>query len=114
MISLHDDAKTVHIKAWSEFKQLATTLKPNSIAYAMQRAPLSKPPVGLRLIFTIKNVQYVFLDFAKDDELKQTKIPIQTNPTGEALINEETIKNFLRKQLKREDLSIYSLEVLGY
>jgi hypothetical protein len=80
----------------------------------MQRAPLSRPPIGLRLIFAVKNVQYVFLDFAKDNELKQTKIPIQTNQTGEALINDEAIKNFLHEQLKREDLSIYSLEVLGY
>lgn len=109
-----DDAKTVHVRTWREFKQLAITLKPSGIAYAMQRAPLSNPPVGLRLIFAVKNVQYVFLDFAKDNELKQTRIPLQTNQTGEALVNEDVIRNFLHEQLKRKGLNIYSLEVLGY
>jgi hypothetical protein len=80
----------------------------------MQRAPLSKPPVGLRLIFAIKNVQYVFLDFAEDNKLKQTKIPIQTNSAGVALINEDVLRNFLHEQLNHRNLSIYSLEVLGY
>ena len=111
---MHDNAKTVHIRTWPEFKQLAITLKPSSIAYTTQRAPLSKPPIGLRLIFTAKNTQYVFLDFAKGDKLKHTKIPIQTNTAEEAFINEATIKNFLHEQLKRKDLDIYSLEVLGY
>ena len=111
---MQGDAKTVHVRTWSEFKQLAITLKPSGIAYAMQRAPLSKPPVGLRLIFTVKNVQYVFLDFAKGNELKQTKIPLQTNPPGEALVNEDVIRSFLHEQLKRRELSIFSLEVLGY
>jgi hypothetical protein len=110
---LHN-AKTVHVKIWSQFKQLADTLKPSSIAYAMQRAPLSKPPIGLRLIFTAENTQYVFLDFARDASLKQTKIPIQTNAYGESFLNEEAIKDFLRSQLNRKDLRIYSLEVLGY
>jgi len=80
----------------------------------MQRAPLSKPPIGLRLIFTSKNVQYVFLDFAKGDHLKHTKIPIETTTAGEAFISEATIRKFLHEQLKRKDLDIYSLEVLGY
>lgn len=111
---MHSDAQIVHIRTWSEFKQLATALKPSCIAYTMQRAPLSQPPIGLRLIFTIQNTQYVFLDFAKNNLLKHTKIPIQITSTGEAFISEETIRNFLHEQLKRKDLSIYSLEVLGY
>lgn len=107
-------ARTVHLRTWNEFIQLATALRPSSIAYTIQRAPLSKPPIGLRLIFVAQDTQYVFLDFAKDDALKQTKIPIRTNAAGEASIDEETIRSFLRTQLKREDIAIYSLEVLGY
>jgi len=104
----------VHVKTWTQFKQLADTLKPSNIAYTMQRAPLSKPPIGLRLIFTVENTQYVFLDFAKDDALKQTKIPVQINAYGEAFLNEDTIKEFLRSQLNRKNLQIYSLEIIGY
>jgi hypothetical protein len=110
---LHN-AKTVHIKTWSQFKHLADASKPSSVSYTIQRAPLSKPPIGLRLIFTAENTQYVFLDFAMGNALKQTKIPIQINTYGEAFIDEETIKNFLHSQLNRKDLRIYSLEVIGY
>jgi hypothetical protein len=109
-----NNAKAVHIKTWNQFKQLADASKPSSIAYTIQRAPLSKPPIGLRLIFTVENTQYVFLDFAMGDALKQTKILIQINAYGEAFIDEEAIKNFLRSQLNRRDLRIYSLEVIGY
>jgi len=111
---LSDAARTVHVKTWNEFRQLAITLRPSGIAYTIQRAPLSKPPIGLRLIFAAKNTQYVFLDFAKDDALKHTKMPIQTDANGEAYIDEETIRSFLHAQLEREDINIYSLEVLGY
>jgi len=110
---LNTNAKTVHVRTWSEFKQLATTLKPSSIAYTIQRAPLSKPPIGLRLIFAAKNVQYVFLDFAKDNALKHTKIPIQTNVAREASISEEIIRNYLYDQLRLKDIRIISLEILG-
>jgi len=54
------------------------------------------------------------LDFAKGDALRRTKIPVQTNKAGEAFIDEETIRNFLHDQLRRKDLNVYSLEVLGY
>ncbi|MEM2102462.1 MAG: hypothetical protein QXM22_02990 [Candidatus Bathyarchaeia archaeon] len=111
---MSNTAKTIHIKTWDEFLRLATNLKPTSIAYTIQRAPLCKPPIGLRLIFASKNTQYVFLDFAKGNALKRTKIPVQTNKAGEAFIAEETIRNFLHVQLKRKDLNVYSLEVLGY
>jgi hypothetical protein len=80
----------------------------------MQRAPLCTPPIGLRLIFTAESTQYVFLDFAKNDALKQTRIPVQPDAHGESLIEENAIKGFLRSQLNREDLRVYSLEVMGY
>jgi hypothetical protein len=111
---LKDDAKTVHVNTWDEFKQLATKLEPSSIAYTMQKAPLSKPPIGLRLIFTSENIQYVFLDFAKGNKLKHTNIPIQTTSTGEAFISEKAIRSFLQDQLRRKNIQICSLEILGY
>jgi len=106
--------RVVHVQTWDEFKRLATVHKPSVIAYTMQRAPLSKPPVGLRLIFTSNNVQYVFLDVAEGNSLKRTKILVTANPIGEFYIEDEAIKNFLREELKRADLSIISFEALGY
>ena len=100
-------AKVVHVKTWDEFKRLAIIHKPNTIAYTLQRAPLSNPPIGLRLVFASKDV-------AEGKSLKRTKIPVTANLAGEFLLEEEDIKNFLKTELKRDDLSIISLEVLGY
>ena len=111
---MSNTTKIVHIKTWNEFLHTASNLKPTSIAYTIQRAPLCKPPIGLRLIFASKNTQYIFLDFAEGNALKRTKIPVQINKEGEAFIDEKTIRNFLIAQLGRKDLNVYSLEILGY
>ena len=106
--------KVVHVQTWDEFKHLATIHQPNTIAYTMQRAPLSNPPIGLRLVFASKDVQYVFLDVAKGKSLKRTEIPVTVNSSGEFCIEEEIIKNFLKNELKIPNLSIISMEALGY
>ena len=107
-------AKIVHVKTWDEFKHLATVHQPDTIAYTLQRAPLSNPPVGLRLLFASKDAQSVFLDVAEGRRLRRTKISVTTNVTGEFYLEEEEIKNFLKKELKRTDLSVISMEALGY
>jgi hypothetical protein len=107
-------AKVVHINTWEKYKQQALNSKLGSIFYTIQRAPLSKPPIALRLVFASEDKQYVFLDFPKNKTLRQTRIPIKTNKQGEAFIDEEDIKNFIHKELQLKDLKIYSMEVLGY
>jgi len=107
-------AKVIHVRTWVGFKRLASICQPTTIAYTLQRAPLSNPPMGLRLIFTSKDVQYVFLDVAEGRSLKRTKIPVAKNSTGESYIEDEDIKNFLKTELKIPNLSIISMEALGY
>jgi len=102
------------VSNWEEFKRLAAVLHPSSVSYTIQRAPLSKPPVGLRIVFATQEAQYVFLDFARGENLQRTKIPVRLNEKGEAYISEEEIKKFITTQLGRTDLPIYSFEVLGY
>lgn len=77
-------------------------------------APLSKPHVGLRIVFATEKTQYVFLDFARGDVLQRTKIPVRFNETGGAYVSEEDIRQFITNQLERTDLSVYSFELLGY
>lgn len=108
------EAKVVHVNTWEEFKRLAIASHPNSISYSLQRAPLSKPPIGLRLVFATENVQYVFLDFAQGDAFKRTKLPVYTDKRGETYFKEEDLKNFIYTQLNRTDISIISFEALGY
>ena len=104
----------VHVNSWEEFKKLAIASRPEFMAYTVQNAPLSKPPLGLRLVFATENVQYVFLDFAQGNAFKQTKLPVYTSESGGAYFKEEDLKNFIRVELNRKDISIISFEALGY
>jgi len=109
-----ENTKIVHINSWEEFKRLAIVLRPEFMAYTVQKAPLSRPPIGLRLVFASERVQYVFLDFADGNAFKRTKLPVYTSESGDAYFKEEDLKNFIQTELNREDISLVSFEVLGY
>jgi hypothetical protein len=106
--------KIVHVNAWEDFRKLAVSLHPEFMAYTVQKAPLSTPPLGLRLVFTANGVQYVFLDFAEGSAFRRTKLAVRIQGAGDAYFDEEELKRFIRTELKREDISIVSFEVLGY
>jgi hypothetical protein len=59
-------------------------LHPKFIAYTRQRAPLSRPPLGLRLVFATESVHYVFLDFAHDNTFRKTRLVVYF-PEGEEM-----------------------------
>lgn len=98
---------------WNRFKELLITLHPKEIYYAQGNAPLSRPPVELRLIFTAKGVQYVFVDTAQGDALRRTRIPVRVDKYGNFNFEEEDIKKFIYTQLERTDIKIRSFELMG-
>jgi len=106
--------RIIRIRGWEKYREFALKLRPESMLYTMQKAPLSKPPIALRLIFTSGIKQYIFLDFPAGDQLRQTKIPIKFNKYGEAYLEEEDVRNFILEELGRKDLAIQSMEVMGY
>lgn len=89
--------RIIRVKTWREFKNFASALQPKSLVYNLHRAPFSKPPICLRLIFTAEQDQYVFLDFAKGDTFRETKIPLRITDGKEASVGDDAIKDFLRK-----------------
>ncbi len=113
-MSSRDRKGNVHISSWEDYKRKAEEINPKIILYTTQRSPLKRPPVGLRLIFADSKSEYIFLDFAEGGSLKKTGIPVRFTEGGEAYIEDEDIKNFLVSQLKRRDMQIISLEVMGY
>jgi len=100
--------KILRIKTWDEFKSLAVSLRPKSVVYNLHRAPLSKPPICLRLMFASEEAQYVFLDFAAGGTLRQTKIPIVNPEDGEEYVRDEDVKRFITNELERNDVLIVS------
>ena len=109
-----ENNKVVHVSTWEEFKKLAITLHPEFMAYTVQKAPLSRPPLGLRLVFATQSAQYVFLDIAHGNVFWRTKLPVYSYESGDAYFKEEDLKNFIQIELNRKDISIISFEILGY
>ena len=100
----------VRIRSWEEFKRLAIELKPDSIVYNIEQSGLfpTKELTSLRLIMPCLKAYYVFLDFARGEELRETHIPLRRDKKGNRYIEEKEVKTFLKNQLKREDITICS------
>ncbi|UCD26694.1 MAG: hypothetical protein JSV75_00785 [Candidatus Bathyarchaeota archaeon] len=100
--------KNVRIKAWEEFKKLAIKKKPKSIVYIIAQSIPAKNLTGLKLILPVGSTQYIFIDCAKGNKLRKTRIPILTDEKGNRFIEDNDVKSFLMTQLGREDLQIFS------
>jgi len=100
--------KNVRVKTWEEFKGLAIKKKPKSVVYIIAQSIPAKNLTSLKLILPVEGTQYIFTDSAKDNKLRKTGIPIQTDKRGNRFIEDDDIKSFLMAQLKREDLQIFS------
>jgi len=89
---------------------MAIELKPDSIVYNIEQSGLSptKELTSLRLIMPCTNAYYVFLDFARGAELRETHISLRRDKKGNRYIDERDVKTFLKNQLKREDITICS------
>jgi hypothetical protein len=102
-------SEVVRLRKWKEFKQLAMELKPASIVYSIDQNGMSKTKelTCLRVILPAQNAYYVYLDFPKGNTLRDTAIPIRENKYGR-FIEDHDIINFLKKELGRADLAVFS------
>ncbi len=100
----------IRVKSWEEFKQLATKYHPKSVVYVIEQTGLSptKELTTLRLMLPAADGIYILLDFSDGKKLRQTGIPIRIDKLGNHLIEDDDVKDFLKNQLKREDLIICS------
>src|SRR5512136_1915860 len=100
----------VRVKSWEEFKQLAIDLRPQSMVYVIEqdaRSPTKELTV-LRLMLPAAKGIYILLDFSDGRKLRQTGIPLHVDKLGNHFIEDDDVKDFLRNQLKRPSLPIYS------
>ena len=103
-------SEVVRVRSWKEFKRLAAELKPASIVYSIDQNGMSKTkePTCLRLILPAPNAYYVYVDFPKGSALRETTIPIHENKDGLRNLEDQDIIRFLKKELGREDLAVFS------
>lgn len=102
--------RVLRVKSWQEFKHLAINLKPKSVVYNIEQNGLSpgRELTCLRLIMPTQEAYYIFLDFPREDKLRETGIPIRKDKKENRYIDEKEVIDFLKTQLEREDLTVCS------
>ena len=100
--------KSVRVKTWEEFKRLAIEKKPKSIVFIVAQGIPARNLTGLKIILPVEGTQYIFVDCEKGNRLRKTGIPIRSDKKGNLFIEDDDVKSFLRTQLQREDLQIFS------
>lgn len=102
--------KYIRVKTWEEFKRLAIESKPDAVVYSIDQNGMSKTKelTCLRLILPASSGYYVYLDFPKDNALRETGIPIREDRLGNRYLQDENVKQFIKNALGRENLQVYS------
>jgi hypothetical protein len=102
--------RVIRVRSWQEFKRLAIKLKPKSMVYSIEQNGLSpeRELTCLRLIMPTREMYYIFLDFPREDKLRETGIPIRKDGKGIRCIEDKEVKDFLKIQLEIKDLTVCS------
>jgi hypothetical protein len=100
--------QSLRVKTWAEFKKLALRERPKSIVYVISQSVPARNLTSLQLIMHTQKAQYLFTDFAKGNKLRQTGIPIHSDAKGNRFLEDSGVKSFLKTELKREDLQVFS------
>ena len=100
----------IRIRNWDKFKRLVKEKKPPSIVFILEQNGFSpkKELTILKIILLHDKRYYIFLDFPKDDKLKETKIPLRKDRNGNLHLDEDEVKEFLEKTFQKENIKAYS------
>ncbi len=100
----------VRVHSWEEFKRQVREKKPGSIVYILEQNGFSphKELSGLRIIMLHDKRYYIFLDFPKGEALRETKIPLHKDKNGILNLDEDEVKEILKKEFEKEKLDIFS------
>jgi hypothetical protein len=105
----------VRIRDWEEFKRLVSEKKPKSLVFILEQNALSpnKELTTLRIILLHQARYYIFLDFPKGQFLRETKIPLRKDKKGLWNLDEDEVKNILKKEFEKDNLeNIFFLDNL--
>ena len=100
----------IRIRDWEEFKRLVSEKTPKSIVFIIEQNALSpnKELTTLRIILMHEARYYIFFDFPKNHFLRETKIPLREDKNGLWNLDEDEVKNILKKQFERENVEVFS------
>ncbi len=98
----------IRIRSFEEFKKAVAEKKPASIVFILEQNGFSqnKELSTLKLIMLHDKRYYIFYDFPKGENLRQTGIPLHPDKKGILNLDEDEVKAFLKKQFA--NLEVYS------
>jgi hypothetical protein len=68
----------------------------------------NKELTTLKLIMLHNQRYYIFLDFPKDEALRETRIPLHRDKNGIPNLEEDEVKVFLKEQFAKERVDVFS------
>ena len=97
------------IRSWDKFKQLVKEKKPPSIVFILEQNGFSpnKELTILKIILLHDKRYYIFLDFPRNEKLKETKISLHKDKNGILHLDEEEVKKILEEQFQEENIKAY-------
>jgi uncharacterized protein YjbK len=100
----------VRVRNWEEFKRQVHEKKPGSIVYILEQNGFSpnKELSTLRIIMLHDKRYYIFLDSPKGEALRETKIPLHKDKNGILNLDEDEVKEILKKEFEKENLDVFS------
>ena len=98
--------RVVRVKSWNELKRIIEKVQPRSIVYSIEQGVPSRNLTCLRLIIPTEEAQYTFIDMARGNQLRETKIKLHRDKIGNLYIRDDDVKEFLRRELNIRDLKI--------
>ena len=100
----------LRIRKWLDFKSLVREKKPKSIVFILEQNALSpnKELTTLRIILMHEVRYYIFLDFPKGQFMRETKIPLRKDKQGLWNLDEDEVKNILKKEFEKDNVEVFS------
>jgi hypothetical protein len=100
----------VRVRTWEEFKLLVAEKKPKSIVYVLEQNGFSvdREITILKVIMLHQQRYYTFVDAPKGESLRETGIPFSKDKSGARFLDDQEVKNYLKKQFEPLNLEIYS------
>jgi len=98
----------VRIRSWEEFKRQVNEKQPKSIVFILEQNGFSpnKELSTLKLIMLHDKRYYIFYDFPKGQNLRETKIPLHKDKKGILNLDEDEVKACLKKEFP--SMQVYS------
>jgi hypothetical protein len=98
----------IRVRDWQQFKKTVSEKKPKSIVFILEQNGFSpnKELSTLKLIILHDRRYYIFYDFPKGENLRETNIPLQRDKNGIQNLDEAQVKQFLQKEFPT--LEVYS------